>query len=83
VLSTPQKPSENRPAPSKAPNQKTTAITPTVRKERNMKFNQFFVALDVDGKFSFSKTFGPWALAVACSVTTGGQYHYAHPYASL
>lgn len=39
------------------------------------------IALTAGGKSSFSKTFGPWALAVACSATTGGQYHYAHPYA--
>lgn len=38
------------------------------------------IAINANGKFSFSKTFGPWALAIACSVTTGGQTHYAHPY---
>lgn len=46
-----------------------------------MKTNQFSRALTAEGSFPFSKTFGPWALAVACSVTTDGQYHYAHPYA--
>lgn len=41
------------------------------------------IALTANGKFSFSKTFGPWALAIACSATTGGQFHYAHPYVSF
>ena len=45
--------------------------------------NSGSIALAAEGKFSFGKTFGPWALAVACSATTGGQYHYAHPYASF
>lgn len=40
-------------------------------------------SLNANGTFSLSKTLGPWALAIACSVTTGGQLHYAHPYASL
>ena len=48
-----------------------------------MNSNNFSIAIKSDGKFSFSKTLGPWALAVACSVTTGGQFHYAQPYASL
>jgi hypothetical protein len=41
------------------------------------------VNLDANGKFSFGKTLVPWALAVVCSVSTGGQYHYAHPYVSF
>ena len=40
-------------------------------------------AFNATGDFSWSKTFGPWALAIACSATTGGQFHYAHPYASF
>ena len=28
--------------------------------------------LTTSGKFSLRKTFGPWALAVACSATMGG-----------
>ena len=82
VLSTSHKPSKKRPAPSKAPTQKTVSTTSSfVQKEGNM--NKFSIAFTADGKFSFGKTFGPLALAVACSVTTGGQFHYAHPYASF
>lgn len=38
-------------------------------------------AFTAKGDFSWSKTFGPWALAIACSVQTGGSSHHAHPYA--
>jgi len=38
-------------------------------------------AFNANGKFSWSKTFGPWALAIACSAQTGGQFHSAQPYA--
>lgn len=38
-------------------------------------------AFNANGKFSLSKTFGLWALAVACSAQTGGQFHSAQPYA--
>ena len=38
-------------------------------------------AFTASGDFSWSKTYGPWALAIACSVQTGGSFHLAHPYA--
>lgn len=37
--------------------------------------------LTTSGKFSVSKTFGPWALAIACPATMGRQTCYVHPYA--
>ena len=48
-----------------------------------MDHNNVSGELNASGTFSLSKTFGPWALAIACFVTTGGQFHYAHPYASF
>jgi hypothetical protein len=75
--------SKQRSAPSKAPTQKSFAIKPISYKENHMNSNHFSIAIKSEGKLSFSKTLGPWALAVACSVTTGGQFHYAQPYASL
>jgi hypothetical protein len=81
VSPTSNKPSEKRLAPSKAPIQKTVSTKSFVQKERNMNISS--IAFTADGKFSFSKTFGPLALSVACSVTTGGQFHYAHPYDSF
>ena len=41
------------------------------------------VKLAANWECSIGKTLVPWALAVACSVSTGGQFHYAHPYVSL
>lgn len=36
-------------------------------------------AFKAKGDFSWSKTLAPWALAIACSVQTGGSFHHAHP----
>jgi nitrogen fixation protein FixH len=83
MSSTSTKPSKKRPAQSNAPMQKTSLTNPITRKESNMNDKNVSIALTANGKFSFSKTFGPWALAIACSATTGGQFHYAHPYVSF
>jgi hypothetical protein len=83
VLTTSDKPSKKRPAQLRALKQKITLTNPTVRKESNMNHLNVSVNLDANGKFSFGKTLVPWALAVVCSVSTGGQYHYAHPYVSF
>jgi hypothetical protein len=73
---------KKRLAPSKAPDQKTTITTTQVQKENAMKPEKVSYAFNAAGKFSWSKTFGPWALAIACSAQTGGQFHSAQPYAS-
>jgi hypothetical protein len=83
VLSTSNKPSKKRPAQLRALMQKTTLTNPSVRKENNMNHSNVSVKLEANGQCSFSKTLVPLALAVACSVSTGGQFHYAHPYVSF
>jgi hypothetical protein len=72
---------KNRPAPSKAPIQKQATTKPTIHKENAMDLKKASYAFNATGNFSWSKTFGPWALAIACSVQTGGSVHHAHPYA--
>lgn len=72
---------KKRPAPSKAPEQKTTISTSQVHKENAMAPENVSHAFNANGKFSWSKTLGPWALAIACSAQTGGQFHSAQPYA--
>jgi hypothetical protein len=72
---------KKRPAPSKAPDQKTEIPTSQVHKENAMTSENMSYAFNANGKFSLSKTFGLWALAVACSAQTGGQFHSAQPYA--
>jgi lysozyme family protein len=76
--------SKQRPVPSKAPKQKTATTNQPKSTQKEISMDQTSVLsgnLSASGKFSLSKTFGPWALAIACSATTGGQFHYAQPYA--
>jgi len=72
---------KKRLAPSKAPDQKTAITTNQVHKENAMASNRVSYAFIANGKLSWSKTFGPWALAIACSAQTGGLIHSAQPYA--
>lgn len=72
---------KTRPAPSKAPIQKQATSKPKVQKENAMNPKKAAYAFNATGNFSWSKTFGPWALAIACTVQTGGSFHHAHPYA--
>jgi hypothetical protein len=72
---------KTRPAPSKAPIQNQATSKQPVQKENVMKIKKVTDTFTAKGNFSLSKTFGSWALAIACSVQTGGHIHHAHPYA--
>jgi hypothetical protein len=56
-------------------------VTKTNTQEKAMKYS---FNLNMDGMFAIRKTFGPVALAVACSASMGGVGpHNAHSYMSL